>query len=48
MDRGRLWWTAAGVAVLALVSAAVFSAYLGPEMLVAFGEAWAFCVALVR
>jgi hypothetical protein len=46
--RKRLWWRAAGVALLVLVSAAVFSAYLSPTMLGAFADAWAFCASLIR
>ncbi len=48
MQRRRFWLAAAGVAALALASAAAFSAYLRPDMLAAFGEAWAFCVSLLR
>jgi len=46
--RKRLWWKAAGVALFAFAAAAAFSAYLRPEMLVAFGDLMAFCAALVR
>ncbi len=44
----RIWWTVAGVALFALVSAAAFSAYLRPDMLVVFGDLMAFCAALIR
>ena len=46
--RKRFWWMAAGVALLAFVTAAAFSAYLRPDMLVAFGDIMAFCAALLR
>ena len=44
----RFWWTAAGVVLLAFVSAAAFSAYLRPGMLVSFGDIMSFCAALIR
>jgi hypothetical protein len=44
----RFWWRAAGVALLASISAAVFSAYLRPGMLVSFGDIMSFCAALIR
>ena len=44
----RLWWTAAGVALLAFGAAAAFSAYLRPDMVVVFGELMSFCSALLR
>ncbi|MBI1943782.1 MAG: hypothetical protein HYS35_08960 [Betaproteobacteria bacterium] len=44
----RLWWKAAGVAVLAFAAAAAFSAYLRPDMLAAFGDLLAFCATLLR
>lgn len=44
----RLWWRAAGVALLAFASAAAFSAYLRPDMLLAFGDIMAFCASLLR
>ena len=44
----RFWWTAAGVVLLAFVTAAAFSAYLRPDMLVMFGDLMAFCAALLR
>lgn len=43
-----LWWKAAGVALLAFLSAAAFSAYLRPDMLVRFGDLMSFCAALLR
>ena len=50
MDPARrmLWWKAIGVALFAFAGAAVFSAYLRPEMLVVFGDLMAFCAALIR
>ena len=44
----RFWWTAAGVVLLAFVTAAAFSAYLRPDMLVRFGDLVSFCAALLR
>jgi hypothetical protein len=44
----RFWWKAAGVVLLAFVSAAAFSAYLRPDMLVSFGDIMSFCAALIR
>ena len=44
----RFLWTAAGVVLLAFVTAAAFSAYLRPDMLVMFGDLMAFCAALLR
>ena len=44
----RFWWTAAGVVALAFAGAAVFSAYLRPDMLLVFGDIMAFCAALIR
>ena len=46
--RKRFWWTAAGVVLLAFVSAVAFSAYLRPDMLVSFGDLMAFCAALIK
>jgi len=46
--KNRFWWAAAGVVLLALLSAVAFSAYLGPGMLVSFGDIMAFCSALIR
>jgi hypothetical protein len=50
MDRAqkRFWWTAAGVVLFAFTTAAAFSAYLRPDMLVAFGDIMSFCAALIR
>ena len=44
----RFWWKAGGVVLLAFATAAAFSAYLRPEMLVSFGDIMAFCAALIR
>ena len=44
----RFWWTAAGVVLLAFVTAVAFSAYLRPDMLVSFGDLMAFCAALLK
>lgn len=44
----RFWWMVAGVVLLAFVSAAAFSAYLGPDMLVSFGDIMSFCAALIK
>ncbi len=44
----RFWWTAAGVVLLAFVTAVAFSAYLRPEMLVSFGDILSFCAALIK
>lgn len=44
----RLGWKIAAAVLLAFVAAAAFSAYLRPEMLVAFGDLMAFCAALIR
>ena len=46
--KSRFWWTAAGVALFALVSAVAFSAYLRPDMLVSFGDLMAFCAVLIK
>jgi hypothetical protein len=46
--RTRIWWTAAGVVLVAFVVAATFSAYLRPDMLLVFGDVMAFCVGLIR
>jgi hypothetical protein len=43
-----LGWKIAGIAALALASAAVFAAYLHPNMLAVFADVWAFCVGLVK
>ncbi len=44
----RLGWKLVGVVLLAFVSAAAFSAYLRPDMLVMFGDLMSFCAALLR
>lgn len=44
----RFCWTVLGVVLLAFITAAAFSAYLRPDMLVAFGDLMAFCAALIR
>jgi hypothetical protein len=46
--RKRFWWTAAGIALLAFVTAAAFSAYLRPDMVLVFGDIMSFCAALIR
>lgn len=46
--RTGVWWKAAGVALLAVVSAAVFSAYLRPDMFIAFADVFSFCMNLLR
>lgn len=35
----RRWWRAAGLTVLALACAALFAAYLRPDMVVSFSNA---------
>ena len=47
-SRKRFWWTSAGVGVLAIITAATFSAYLRPDMLLSFGDILSFCAALIR
>lgn len=44
----RFWLTATGIVLLAFVTAAAFSAYLRPDMLVTFGDILSFCAALIR
>ena len=44
----RFWWKAAGVALFAFATAAVFSAYLRPDMLVSFADIMSFCASLLR
>ena len=44
----RFWWTAVGVVLLAFATAAAFSAYLRPEMLVSFGDILSFCASLIK
>ena len=46
--RKRLWWKTAAVALVAFASAAAFSAYLRPDMLLAFGDIMSFCASLLR
>jgi len=46
--RKRFWWTAAGIVLLAFVTAAAFAAYLRPDMVVLFGDIMSFCAALLR
>lgn len=46
--RRRLGWRIAAVVLLTFVTAAVFSAYLRPDMLMVFGDIMAFCAALIR
>jgi hypothetical protein len=46
--KSGLWWRVAGVALLAFVCAAAFSAYLRPDMLIAFADVLSFCMSLLR
>jgi len=46
--RKRIWLLAAGVVLLAFSTAAAFSAYLHPDMLVVYADIMAFCAALIR
>ena len=46
--RKQLWVRAGLVALAAFVLAVVFSAYLKPDMLAAFGDIMAFCASLLR
>ena len=46
--KNRFWMKAAGIALLAFATAAVFAAYLRPDMLAVFGDVMAFCAALIR
>ena len=46
--RQRLWLKAGGVALAAFLAAVAFSAYLGPDMVAAFGDLMAFCAALLK
>jgi len=46
--RRRLVWRGAAAAALILACALAFSAYLRPDMLVAFADVWAFCASLLR
>ena len=43
-----LGWKIAAVVLVVFACAAVFFAYLRPDMLAVFGELMAFCVALIR
>lgn len=45
--KSGLWWQAAGVALLALAAAAASSAYLRPDMLIAFADVFSFCMSLL-
>jgi hypothetical protein len=44
----RLWWKAGVVVLVVFASAAAFSAYLRPDMLVLFGDIMSFCAGLLR
>ena len=44
----RLWWRAGGVVLAAFAGAAVFSAYLRPELLAVFADIMSFCTSLIR
>ena len=44
----RFWLLAAGIVLLAFSTAAAFSAYLHPDMLVSFADLLSFCAALIR
>ena len=44
----RLLWTASVAALAILAGAVVFSAYLKPDMVAAFGDIMSFCAALIR
>ncbi len=46
--RRRLWWKAGLVALAAFIVTLVFSAYLKPDMVAAFGDIMAFCAALLK
>ena len=49
MSPGRCRWLAlAGVLAVGLVAGLAFSAYLRPDMVVAFGDLMSFCAALLR
>ncbi len=47
-SKKRFWWTSAGVVLLVFISAAAFSAYLRPDMLVSFGDIMSFCAGLLK
>lgn len=44
----RRWIVLGGVVAAGLVAGLAFSAYLGPDMVVAFGDLMSFCAALLR
>jgi hypothetical protein len=46
--RRGLWWKAGLIALAAFIVAVVFSAYLRPDMVAAFGDVMAFCAALLK
>jgi hypothetical protein len=46
--RKRLWWKTGAVALAVFVAALVFSAYLKPDMVAAFGDIMAFCAGLLK
>ena len=46
--RKRLWLIAGGMALAVVVAAVVFSAYLKPDMVAAFGDIMSFCASLIR
>jgi hypothetical protein len=46
--RKRLLFKLLGIALAGLVVAVVFSAYLKPDMVAAFGDIMSFCAALIR
>jgi len=48
VPKKRFLWMSAGVVLLVLISAAAFSAYLRPDMLVSFGDIMSFCAALLK
>ena len=48
LARKRFWLLVAGIVLLAFSTAAAFSAYLRPDMLLSFGDIMSFCAALIR
>ncbi len=44
----RRWLVLGGVVALGLAAGLAFSAYLQPDMVVAFGDLMSFCAALLR
>lgn len=46
--RRRLFWWVGGAALAFLVIAAIFAAYLKPDMVAVFGDVMAFCVAILK